>query len=373
MLRIPTLKKNTPRAGLSRSTNLRSLIAWLFRDTFATSEASPIVTPRTAEPGVGTWTVLQDATHLIAVNASGQLEMTGAAGDENKCRLTEVGSHAIAAGRAIYFERISGNGESNYGAKASSGSREIYHNFNTGGKVVFYGYGRTCGPTQLGLFDSYLIVLGPNISGTPNTAWVKFLGKTGSTWKLIYVALCDIYTPFYADLHSKYNATKIVVDNPGWTDLTGSWLTSFGVATNSKAAPITGDTATATADGIFEITWTAGAGETVDYMFRRTDDNNCDFVRCNQATGKFYLYEKTGGVDTEKGATGGIAQTFTAGIAYRIMITADGAAIKTHINDGVVKHNITDASANLTATGVKVTGFAAATNFNCWPRAVSPF
>jgi hypothetical protein len=124
---------------------------------------------------------------------------------------------------------------------------------------------------------------------------------------------------------------------------------------------------------MLEFTWAAVTGETLDIQFRRTDDDNCWIVRLVQADAKIYLFEKTAGSETERGATGGTAQTLTNGTKYRIFIKFFGQKIYvfTAAETGALAQKVTYASAafNATATGGKVTKNG--TNLTAWPRTLT--
>lgn len=344
-----------------------SAILWLFLDTFTTDDDSPIASPRTAEGGgpAATWTVTQTAGAFAI--ASGQLTVTGP-GDATGFTGTNMkGDNAIApaAGRAVYFERISGNVPLEAGF-INSLNEHLGISFSENGR----GISQATNVRNIGLMDAYMVVMG---AGTAEQGYIKWLGKTGSTWKLLHVRYNFMRNNHYPYVDSSYTTAACTIDTLKVFDLGPAWKTDFGIATARVAAPANGQVMTATADGIFEFTWTAATNEVMNFMFRRTDDNNTCIVRLDEANNKIFLYKKVAGVETEWSTAGGVAITLNNGTAYHITITADGASIQVRVDDGNYYINKTGADYGLAATGLKVADFATGAELIAWPRVVTPF
>jgi hypothetical protein len=169
-----------------------------------------------------------------------------------------------------------------------------------------------------------------------------------------------------------YNGT-IDVDQVAVVRKTGALATAYGKATAFDPVPTAGDATIGSADGHQYFTWTPQAAETLSLYFRRTDDNNCYRLDCNQAAGTIRLYRRVAGVDTELDA--GKTQTWTAGQQYRIGIMFAGGSIRTFVEQWAVatasKHAVSGETAFLTNTGAKVTGFTRGANWEHWPRTFS--
>lgn len=84
----------------------------------------------------------------------------------------------------------------------------------------------------------------------------------------------------------------------------------------------------------------------------------------DQTGSRLYLYEKVAGVETERGATGGVAQTWTNGTQYRIMVSCDKYNIRVYVGT-TYKVGYTAAISFLSGTGVKVSH--AGSELVCWP------
>lgn len=162
------------------------------------------------------------------------------------------------------------------------------------------------------------------------------------------------------------HATRVHYEDEVWMSngLPSVWKDRFGIATSRTATTSNGSTGTMVSDAWVEHKITAATGVTQELMVRRTDDNNCWIVRMDQAGSRLYLYEKVAGVETERGATGGVAQTWTNGTQYRIMVSCDKYNIRVYVGT-TYKVGYTAAVNFLTNTNVKVSH--AGTELVCWP------
>ena len=192
--------------------------------------------------------------------------------------------------------------------------------------------------------------------------------EASSAYDLVWVDDTDTTDPVYAGI-TNYNLAGWL-DNAFVSTWGGNWKTQWGLATFYDATPTANDTATATADGIFEMSWDCGTGETLEISIRRTDDNNRIVIRADEDTNTIKIIKiETGGEAEENSA----AQVFNDGTSYRIVVTADGNAVRSYVN-GAWKNQDVALSFNNTETGTKVAGFASGSNFAAWPRqAVPPF
>jgi len=329
---------------------------FLFLDKFTTLDAAPLTSPRTCEPGPGTWTVETDTGNLLNITG-GALVHTATATNNPKINATATLTRVAGLGyfasllrtdnNAQYFQMLAANNFAVYAMRVSSivslttpnaGSAALIepeaHTYYRAGYVL-----RSSGAYYI--FDGKLV-------------WVS------------NTSAVDV-KPSIADRAGNVGA---LVDRVSCAVLPGAFASDYGLATFRVAIPTDGEIKAGVADGLTEFTWTPAAGETLNLMVRRTDDDNCWIVRCVQADSKIYLYQKEGGVETEYGATGGIAQTWTAGTPYRIIVQAFIGTINVHVND-TVKIMYTLAAFNQTATGVKVAGFSEGENLIAWARQLS--
>jgi len=185
--------------------------------------------------------------------------------------------------------------------------------------------------------------------------------------RLLWVSHANTTASVKAGLSNNQNVGAL--DDLAIIQRGGGFTTQNGLADAVVATPTTGETITHRADGLIEFTWTAATGETLDIMFRRTDDDNCWIVRCSQAGSTYKLIEKVSGTETERRTA---AQTFTNGTVYRIVIMFDAQTIGAWVNNVRGWSIWTTAATGMNATTAKVTGFATGTNFIAWPGYVNP-
>lgn len=344
-------------------------VVYLLRDVFATDDPAPITAPRTCEPGPGTLTVVDTASRFSVDNH----KLYVGAGT-TALSLTS-GGIARANARGLFFDTIQSSSSST-GIKVgwTDGAGDIkYCSLNllnsrvNGGMFINSLFQDLYDPQNV---QRYFVVL--------RTAGAFVGGYIEGQPKLFYVETIQAQANPQVKIEN-YNAQDFntLLDNLTVYDELSELDTDWGVATSRTALPASGQTGTMTVDGQVDFTWTPAGGEIVDLQVRRTDDDNCWIVRCNQAGSRIYLYEKIAGVETERGAVGGVAQTWTVGTARKITVLAEGAGLRVYTivvaagtgGGQVLKY--TSATFNQAATGIKVSGFATGANLVAWPRSIA--
>jgi hypothetical protein len=316
-------------------------LVFLFRDEYTTPEAAPLTTPRTNEPGPGT-TVFTDPNNNAFSISSGKLIVGGIF----VASLRSGSSFSVQAGKGFF-------------AKWDSLFRvEYILNIST---IFTYngigGWERT-GSGQLnrvnpgrwdGIHDGSPAVYGIILRDGGGCYFTK-------DTRLIRVTSNPSSTPHYINI-----TAGGTLDYLRACQMSAPWDTQWGLATNYYLSAPGGQVTTSEANAENEVIWTPNAGEIQDFMIRRTDDNNCWIVRCDQANSTVKLIQKQSGVETERSSA---AQTWTPSTAYEILAQQDGNNIKTWVA-GVAKNTYANAAFNNSATGVKIT--LAGTNLICWP------
>jgi hypothetical protein len=344
---------------------------YLLFDEFTTARAAGAVNGTAMEPGPGTRTVV-DASSVITI-VDGRLKWNGTG--PTGTRIVSA-SQAPNAGQAWGWQMLvratidfrlwqglatSANDLNAMVAGIRHTTASIIRVVEAGGGLFDYtlGVNEHCFVFIERVGGAGGLLFGRNgLSGNYTLLWVYSRALSN---RLMQVAQLESST-----------AENVEMDNWRLTTLSGNYASDWGNATNRVAAPVTGEITTMPANGIVEFAWTVVAAETLDIQVRRVDDNNCWIVRLIQATGRIYLYEKVAGVETERGATGGIAQTLTAASTYRIIIRCEGNSIWTAgqnvtlAQNAVGRHAYTSASFQNTATGVKVSGFTTGANLATW-------
>ena len=348
-------------------------LTYLLRDEFTTDDAAPITSPRTCEPGPGTFTVSDNGTNVYISSSELLIDNSSASNWADSVISGNVATVGNSAGVAAYSRcRIRSGGGFNYFATGFilDGQTNPY----SGGYCVW-----------LPRNTSELVIRNANIAD----ASLAVSSSVGTEYK--YLAILRSVGGFYVrdgkllwvhnSRNSKSAATNlnfilatyrsdVNVDDATVLDLPANgytaWETEFGPATAYNETPSTGATLTSEADAVHEFTWTAATGETLEWMIRRTDDSTTWSIRCDQAGSTIKTIEINSG-ETERAST---AQTWTDSTDYRIVVTADDEEIKNYVAN-TAKNSYSSASFNKTATGVKITGFAAGADLVAWPRDVS--
>ncbi|MBI5964931.1 MAG: hypothetical protein HY863_15740 [Chloroflexi bacterium] len=336
---------------------LSNALIYLLRDEFTTDAAAPLTSPRTCEPGPGALTIVDTGNKLSIVN--GKLQRSTAA----VVSFSDPSVYSSGFARAIglcssgilrsnsTFSEIFG-----WRISPSGGSANMAGFFLSGATIQFNWQGV---PTALA------------IASTGNTDYsLKVILRTSGHFavldnNLIWVSTSGNQATMYATHAVGSSALTVSCDKFRVFQLDAPWKTDFGIATNWVVSAAINETITAEVNGIAEISWTAVTGQTLNFMVRRTDNNNCWIIRCNQTTGTIKIIEMNAGVETERASA---AQTFTNGSVYRIGCILNGNLLQAFVTN-VISTSYASASFNNTATGVRTD--RAGANFATWPRALS--
>lgn len=331
------------------------------QDEFTTAEANPLTSPRTCEPGPGAL-VISDEENLLNI-VGGVLVPSGpTTGTTATPQVYENTAYARAAGRAVIMSRkgVSNTTWSYHGWAFSAPpiaahTAAIY--YHSGGSAGVKGDSVTTGQLiSTSAFEPVGVIL--------RTAG-QFYIKSGV---IEWVDNADVDTNLYPVFTRRASATDMAVDSVEWMrvlDLPAPFNTQNGLATAVTATPLANATTTAEVNALIEFTWTAVTNETLNFMVRRTDDDNCWIIRGIQADGLIKLIQKEGGSETERDSD---ARTWTNGTAYRIVVRLMGDAIQVWVNNAPLSV-YTSATFNNTATGVKVD--KAGANLITWPRTLT--
>lgn len=330
-------------------------VTYLLRDEFTTAQAAPLTSPRTCAPGPGVLTIT-DPQNKFSI-ASGALSFAQGTAD---CYMVTA-ALARKAGLCIAGTLL-------------TLTVNAYFIIGFNPNIVDAGTSNNAWWIALGesRADTLTFTL-PGLSGA--TRYYVFLRSTGAFYvsKSISTGIATLqYVSNKSSTASAPMGIKVYVgdaagtfDNAIVAQCVSPWNSDYGLATARVANASAGEIVTAQANVLTEFTLVAQAGVTQSIWFRHITDDETWRLDCDQAGGTIKLYTRTGGVDTEINA--GKTQTWVAGNSYRIVIVADGSAIKTWV-DTTAKHTATNAF-NATATDVKVSHAGA--NLIAWPRIVT--
>ena len=344
-------------ANVRRELPAASMPTFIFRDEFITNEVAPIVTPRTAEPGPGAWTVIQNDGQMSIVASeltvpaqvsavSGDLAMYSNANIPRATglaliiliRFSTLNSFGVMFGSATAFNEL------NHTWAWSAFGHEIY------GAGLLQRVGATYALNTdiiltmvLRAIGAYFIkdeeLVGVDYSG--NLANVRSkLTNMSAVLKEDYVRVAQLAAIFAPDIL------------PIYTD----------------ATPTVDDTATAHQDAVHYIIWTPVAAEVFEIRFRWVDDNNCVILRCDQTGSTAKIIRKIAGVETEMFS---VARVWTIGTPFRIGLRYINNKIHAHVVNVASLVNDLTVGYNSEVAGAKIAGFATATNWEIYPSIMS--
>jgi hypothetical protein len=327
-------------------------------DKFTTADAAPLTTPRSAEPGPGTFTVTDTGNKYDIATA--KLTPNAAAAGSNDPML--VSGNIVRAAGMTFFANL---------ARTVFATTDWRSYFGFGG-VVAGGPVGSLGSSSSNTKMLAGAAVGTNIDNVTDTFYDFFVVLRSTGWLLIrgttlaYVDFASTTTPLAAGFWGGgSNRALPTVDKVCVGQLGAPWSDDWGIVTNRVAIPGVGETTTQVANAIVEMTWTAVTGQTWNLMVRRTDDSNCWMIRSDQTGSTIKIIQVQAGVETERASA---AQTFTNGTPYRVHVICEGNVIKTSIGTAD-KAEYQSASFNNPATGVKTD--RAGTNLVAWPRTIS--
>lgn len=336
--------------------------AWLFRDEFTTADAAPVSSPRTAEPGPGSWTITNGANLSIA---DGRLVRAATA------TLASVATYA-RTGLALYTRltntAVSGEvGFSANGTTINSGFRVGVGTFQAIANAVdifFIGF-----VLQTNAWLDVLII------ARPSGGFLCFLrGANYGRWRLVWVSNAGTDTPLYTFYKGavgdigKNDDFSLIAAPSGLVD------SQFDYADYYSAAPVSGESGNGGYRQTVEITWTPVAAETLEMTLQEVDSNNKIILRCSQSGSTIAYIRKISGAETSLQS---VAQTWTAGTPYRIVARgyqgeSGGSALSATVNDTTKLNTASGVFTALEyATKSSVSGFATATDFAIWPYEVT--
>lgn len=343
-------------------------LPYIFVDNFeaAPLQVAPLTSPRTTTGGQTA--VIVDTGNDLSITTNG-LENSGGSPAINDPLYRSQDAYARTSGLTLYcklyipLNLARDNNDLGFGFHTTTApgisSLHKWTNYTrAGGFGVAFNVASYIAPWAFNTLYVLAIAL------RANGAHLLIKGGAYDDWTLGYTTRNSTSTPLYI---VRFNGLSSQMPDHtrflGLAQLAESWVDdSFYL--HSDDTPTADDTATASANGAQYIDWIVGAGETLAVYFRRTDDNNTMVLRCSQAGSTMKIVEVDGGGESELSST---AQTFNAGTQYRIGIRYASDTVKTWVNDGVVKNNISGATYNQTVTGIKVAGFASAQYWQAWP------
>ena len=393
-------------------------LSWLLRDEYSSAAAAPLASPRTADPGPGTFTLVQNDGQFSVSGGSLQIPEQGTAtwGDLGFYTTTAL---SRATGRALHVRAAF--------TSAATGDRFMfgwsnaqdasYANFRTPavypreGRIELYnvGYGSVdAGDYATATAYDFALVL------RSTGAFCLVRGGAFAAWTLLWVARFDSVANLYpslaayslaatvdrfraADLGTPWDGdygialgrdtftdaggTSLDAHTPdvdpggGWTESYGDWEIYENQARNVGSNP--GDAGwlatleSGAADVLVESDITinhTGSANGAGIVLRYTDVDNLWLVQLNWTTSELRIYERNAGAWTQRASA---AVTISAGTPYRVTAAAHGSTITAWL-EGAHKISYSAATLNQSATrhGIRCAGAAnnRHDNWTCYPR-----
>lgn len=336
---------------------------YLLLDRFLTDQAAPLGATRVCEPGPGSLSVV-DASNVMSVSG-GVLRVNGTPGANSSL------SSALFPRKCGRAFMVAVPNKTTLGITA-----RICWDISPVDSATTIGI--SFGTTLLRWLTGTTTIRSISLGNVP-LRFLSIMRNTGgyhiySTTSGIY-QLGWIYPNGTSDLYAKMSLPSggtFDFQSDDWMvrDFIGSvWGTDYGLAQalgTYSAVTINNQTFThPTAATFIEHTITAQSDVTQELIFRQSNATNAWILRMNQAAGTMALVELNGGVETTRNS---VAQVWTPGIDYRILVLLGGSSILTYV-DNTPGASFSSSFNSSTATGGSISH--AGTNLATYPQDVS--
>lgn len=335
-----------------------NLLVFLLRDDFLTDEGTPLVSPRTAEPGPRSWDIVDTANKLSI--SSGRLQFAGRTGGSDPFLFLED-SIARAGGLGFFgLFQFPTNARFRVGWAIAQGQPSLYSFRLSQERLRLTLTNETIFDVLADIDHNYAIIL-RNIG-----AFIVL--RDESDWKLLWVYDADATANLFVNIGIDATDSTTEHDNLRLTQLPAPWNTDDGIATDTvNGVAALNDTYIHEADflGEFIVTAVPTVG-TIFFSFRRQDPTNYweVIVEPNQ---DITLREVVASVPTARGTSAGVVNN-----GDRIVIVADGLGID------VFRQNVNEisygAAANFrieTDGEVLGVGDGVMSDIKTWPRVLT--
>jgi hypothetical protein len=338
-------------------------VAFLFRDDFITAEGAPLASPRTAEPGPGTFNITDTGNRYSIVAEKLVKAAVGVGANDPRCFVSAAPSRAI--GRAIIcrFNGLANNlGRFNVGWDTNPNSSPDRGSITVAaGGTIIVRDGDFAAITTVPIDENgnYDVAIPPRTTGQFHL--IKGTGFSGWTLLWVGVAGTSAFAGFGSDGQYEIDHFRI-------SDLPSPWDTDFGIATDRLAGiRALGDTYSHEADFVGEyVCTTVPAAGTMFWSFRRQDVNNYweVIIEPNQ---DITLREVVATVPTARGTSAGVVNN-----GDRIVVVADGTTISVY-RQNVLEITYALAANFQTETDGEVLGVGNGRmdDIVTWPRVIS--
>lgn len=345
---------------VQRFQDIQPYFQFLLKDEFSESLSSGSVNGTFATTGQ-TRNVTDTANKLSIVSANG-LRYTGSTGAGNPGLWYSTFNRQIGLAVGWRVNPVSGTHGHEFGfSNTTSGDIRDGVYFVTGGLRAFFNQNQR---DMLGSVYSNNTTYDCVTISRNQGCWIAIKGGVYSDWSLGFVSINGTSNLIPSTTVSGALGTCVVDSRKTRVTKLSYWNNQYSNVTERKAVSVNSDTINSNSGNcLIEHTIIAATGVTQELMVRRTDNNNCIIIRCDQTNSTIKVYEKNAGVETE--LTGGTtSQTWTNGASFRIFVSLYGNTIRVTVNTSA-KNNATSTGFNANATGVRVSH--AGTDLISWP------
>lgn len=318
-------------------------IARVLQDLFTTTASAPLTSPRTCEPGPGTF-IITDTGNKYTI-ASAILTSSGRTGNGDPGILSDA--ITAKAGR-IYTYRIKGN---SFSVGIADSSETV---INTG--LSFYGSNLYLhdNKDQSGIIaaisatEFYDVTLVQRFSGS----MVFIKGGSFTDWTLLAVLTRAEVAAFKVLFTNFVTSVAHYLDDVSVFDVGGIWSKRYPYATDYEAFPATAATIATVADCVFCIKHVPAADTVLDVLVRYLDDNNHWIVRFDIPNTKIDIIKKESGSESGALATVGSVAYLTGGAGHTFFVWCVGSTIYADYKNKAVSY--ASATFQQTQTGSKI-------------------
>lgn len=287
--------------------------SFLLNDEFVTPRSAPLSSPRTAEPGPGTLTILDTASTLSIPAPGGIVIPSAAATGGLDPNIRDATGYARTQGRAFLAKVLQ---NSAFGNDANKTLSPLFGWSNASNPIALTSLYMMIwhGVFEAGILSASTTGIGLGIPCTPDTYYrmAAVLQSTGIIFlineTLAWVTTTGTDTPLYPIVSARNPARyNFNLDYFKVRDLVGLWTTLNGVATLNVASPVTATDYIGDADGIIDVTVTAPAvlANTMECRHRVLNAQNY-WTMYFDNTGAFKVDLVVGGTPTNEFTAAGV-------------------------------------------------------------------
>ena len=301
--------------------NVTNNVGYYLYDTFATSDAAPVSSPRNCEP-IGTFTITDTGNKLSITGA--KLVASGAQTSLSDPKLTGI-DRQIRPGVVLYSKCK--------GATYRVGYKDVTNPANPWNGLFVssnnvYQYEPTAYKQIKGVTTDSGTTYEIATITRSNGGGITFIkGGAFSDWTLLAVGICSAASEAYSShIHWDVGAAAEIddlIERPLY-GIYGKSTTYANLINYAAIANNYSDNA-ASADCYIEFSYKPSSAEVLNVMFRRTDDDNCWIMRVTSAEGgggTIEIIEKSSGSETQRAVVASVDTR--AGIIQKYYIRCHG-------------------------------------------------